>query len=95
MLTVIAKIAVTEAGVPKLLAGLPALVEATLAEPGCSWYEFNQSNDDPTVFWVYEKWADAAALDEHMATPHLQGFVAALDGCFAAAPEIMQLTTVA
>jgi quinol monooxygenase YgiN len=95
VLTIVARITVNEAAVPRFVAALAPLVEATLAEEGCHLYEFNQSNDDPCVFVVYEKWADQAALDLHMQTPHLQGLVAAFGAEFSAAPVIEPFTRVA
>lgn len=95
MLTIVARLTVNEPAVPAFLAALGPLVAATRAEAGCHLYEFNQSNDDPRVFVVYEKWADQAALDLHMQTPHLQGLVAAFGSEFAAAPVIEPFTTVA
>ncbi len=95
MLTVVARISIKEAAVPRVLAALGPLVAATRAEAGCSFYEFNQSHDAPGLFVVYEKWADQAALDRHMATPHIQAFVAAFGAEFDAAPVVSLFTTVA
>ncbi len=35
------------------------------AEPGCMRFEVYQSNNDPTVFVLNERWESQAALDEH------------------------------
>ena len=93
MLTIVARLKVKEAAVPQFVAALPALKAATLAEPGCSFYEFNQANDDPGLFLVYEKWADQAALDQHMETPHIQAFIGAFGSEFAEPPVMTALTT--
>ena len=95
MLTVVARIKVKEAAVPRFIEALGPLVAGTRAEAGCSLYEFNQSNAAPGEFVVYEKWADQAALDEHMTTPRIKAFseavVAELDG----PPAIELFTTIA
>ena len=95
MLTVVARISLKEAAVPRFLEALPSLVAATRAEGGCSLYEFNQSNEEPGLFVVYEKWADQAALDQHMTTPHIQAFVGAFGAEFAAPPVVSLFTTIA
>lgn len=95
MLTVVARIKVKEAAVPRFLEAIGPLVAATSAEAGCSLYEFNQSHDEPGLFVVYEKWADRAALDQHMTTPHLQAFVGAFGPEFDGPPVVSLFTTVA
>jgi quinol monooxygenase YgiN len=35
------------------------------AEPGCLRYEVYQSEADPKVFMLHERWESAAALDVH------------------------------
>ncbi len=35
------------------------------AEPGCERFEVYQSNNDPQMFLLVERWADQAALDVH------------------------------
>lgn len=37
----------------------------SLLEPGCERFEVYQSNNDPKVFLLVERWADQAALDKH------------------------------
>lgn len=95
MLTLLARIKVKEAALPAFLAALPALLTASRAEAGCSLYEFNQANDDPSLFLVYEKWADQAALDLHMTTPHIVAFIGEFGSEFAEPPVLTPLTTLA
>lgn len=95
MLTVVARITVKEAAVTRFIGALAPLVAGTRAEAGCSLYEFNQSNAAPGVFVVYEKWADQAALDQHMTTPHIKAFVAAFGAEFDGPPAVELFTTIA
>ncbi|HTZ57869.1 MAG TPA: putative quinol monooxygenase [Acidobacteriaceae bacterium] len=56
----------------ELGAQLHSLVAPTRAEPGCMVYELHFDPEDPAKFMFYEKFASQAALDHHLATPHLQ-----------------------
>jgi len=47
-------------------------VAPTRAEPGCINYDFHVDAVDPCVFVFYENWTSRAALDAHLAMPHLQ-----------------------
>ena len=46
-------------------------MEATRAEDGCEHYAFSGDLADPGRFHLSEQWATQAAIDTHMATPHL------------------------
>jgi quinol monooxygenase YgiN len=39
-------------------------------EPGCSRFDVLQDADDPDTFYLYEIYADDAAIDAHFETPH-------------------------
>jgi quinol monooxygenase YgiN len=51
---------------------------SSLAEPGCLDYRFWLSASDPDSMLVLEQWQDQAALDAHLATPHLARFIEAI-----------------
>ncbi len=53
------------------IAAMTACMEATRAEDGCEHYAFSADLADPGRFHVSEQWASQAAMDAHMATPHL------------------------
>ena len=57
---------------------LRALVDISRAEPGCTNYDVHQSDEDPTVFVMYENWTDRSELDKHFEMPYMQEMVAAL-----------------
>jgi len=46
--------------------------ELSRAEAGCVIFNIHQSNQDPQIFWLYEKWYDQAALDFHFAQTYTQ-----------------------
>ncbi|HYZ16205.1 MAG TPA: putative quinol monooxygenase [Candidatus Acidoferrum sp.] len=49
---------------------LGELRDASLREEGCLGYEVSRGNDDRSVFVLYEKWRDQAALEAHYAMDH-------------------------
>lgn len=55
---------------------LLALQQATRQEPGCLSFAFYQSLEDPADWVLLESFADAAALQSHMAQPHTRQFFA-------------------
>ena len=71
---------------------LMAQVAPTRAEAGCINYDFHVDAADPCVFVFYENWTDRAALDAHLAMPHLQPLVSQLDRLLACPVEIRPLT---
>ena len=76
----------------ELASMLMALVAPTRAEAGCINYDFHVDAADPCVFVFYENWTDRAALDAHLAMPHLQPLVSQLDRLLACPVEIRPLT---
>ena len=71
---------------------LAAQVAPTRAEPGCINYDFHLDATDPCVFVFYENWTDRAALDTHLAMPHLQPLFSQLDRLLACPVDIRPLT---
>ena len=65
---------------------LKTLAAATAAEPGNLCYK-PHATGDPDRFIIYEQWRDRAALDRHMATAHLQKFLADEAGLLAGEPH--------
>ena len=57
---------------------LKALVAETRNEPGNVYMEFTVDQDDPSVWYVFEKFSSREAWDEHMLTPHVVNGNAAL-----------------
>lgn len=55
---------------------LSTLVAPTRAEPGCVNYDLHRSNDDPSVWIIYENWRTPADLDYHFRTEHFLKFKA-------------------
>ena len=49
-------------------------------EPGCLAFHVNRSKADPTLFLMYEHFADEAAVEAHGKTPHIAEFLRRRDG---------------
>ena len=52
-----------------------AVIEATLAEPGCRSYSYAEDVTEPGLFRVTELWDGRAALSAHFDTPHMRQWV--------------------
>ncbi|MEO9461569.1 MAG: putative quinol monooxygenase [Marinomonas sp.] len=48
------------------------MIEASLEEEGCLAYSYAHDMLDPGLVRVNEAWRDAEALEEHMASEHLE-----------------------
>jgi quinol monooxygenase YgiN len=44
-------------------------------EPGCLFYQAHRSAENPSVFFLYEQYADEAAYQAHMAAPHFERYI--------------------
>jgi quinol monooxygenase YgiN len=51
-----------------------AVIEATLAEPGCRAYSYAEDVVEPGLFRVIEQWDSREALAAHFSTPHMQAW---------------------
>lgn len=71
------------------------LIEPTRQEPGCLRYVLLQNAADPADFTFIEEWADTAALEAHLLTPHLQAALAQALPLLAMAPDIRRYTAIA
>jgi quinol monooxygenase YgiN len=73
---------------------MSGIVDPTRKESGCIRYELLQNQSDPTDFTFVEEWASAAALDEHMKTPHITGALGKAGAMLGGAPDIRMYKTV-
>jgi len=76
LLTVIAYMRAKPGREAELRQALEALIAPTSQERGYVNYDLHQGAEDPAVFFFYENWESAEALDAHLNTPHLQHFAA-------------------
>ncbi len=67
---------------------LQNLLEPTRRELGCLRYTLLHNHADPTDFTFVEEWADQAALDAHLASPHIQAALTEAANLLASPPDI-------
>ncbi|HEY9172395.1 MAG TPA: putative quinol monooxygenase [Verrucomicrobiae bacterium] len=67
---------------------LLALIPTTRQEPGCINYDLHQATDQPGHFLFHENWTSKQHLDDHLARPHLQAFLARVPELVAEPPQI-------
>jgi quinol monooxygenase YgiN len=95
MIKVMARISSRAATTSALGSILRDLVDPTRGEPGRLNYELFQDDDDPLEFVTIEHWADQAAADAHLATPHVAAAFARAGDLLAQPPVIHRYTRIA
>jgi quinol monooxygenase YgiN len=88
MVFVLARISIKPDSAKAAAAILTTLVEESRKEPGNKSYALYQQLDQPGEFHTVEEWVDGAAVDSHMASPHIAAAIAAAGAMFAAPPDI-------
>jgi quinol monooxygenase YgiN len=66
--------------------------EATRAEPGCLWFDWSRSVDDPTEYVVVEAFRDADAGAAHVQSAHFRQAQQELPSHLAETPKIVNFT---
>lgn len=61
-------------------------------EPGCLQFDALTTDDAPELVILYEVYADKAAFDAHLATPHYATFAAGVKALGLAEPKVRFLT---
>jgi len=65
--------------------------EATRAEPGCLWYDWSRSVDDPTEYVLVEAFEDDEAGVAHVTSQHFKEAQATLPEYLAETPRIVNM----
>jgi quinol monooxygenase YgiN len=87
-LTVVATVKAKPGKEAVLRQELLALIPTTRQEPGCLNYDLHQATDHPGHFLFHENWTSKQHLDDHLARPHLQAFLAKAPEWVAEPPQI-------
>ncbi|GGO01909.1 antibiotic biosynthesis monooxygenase [Microbispora rosea subsp. aerata] len=66
--------------------------EATRAEPGCLWFDWSRSLDDPNEYVLVEAFRDDEAGAAHVASEHFQAARRTLPPHLAETPRIVNVT---
>ncbi|MFJ1758388.1 putative quinol monooxygenase [Kitasatospora sp. NPDC088134] len=77
----------------KVRAQALSLVEPSRAEPGNLSYQAYVHPEDPSAWLVFEEWADRAAFEAHLSSPHLTEALAAGPGLLVGPPTEHVFTT--
>jgi quinol monooxygenase YgiN len=65
---------------------------ATRAEPGCKWFDWSRSVDDPAEYVLVEAFTDDAAGAAHVRSEHFKKAQQWLPRHLAATPKIVNVT---
>lgn len=79
----------------ELRAALTALVAETKQEPGCVHYMVCEDHKRPGHFHIFEVYKNQAAVDAHMASPHLAAAFAKAGPLVSQPPSIIETKLVA
>ncbi|MGI5282449.1 putative quinol monooxygenase [Nonomuraea polychroma] len=66
--------------------------EATRAEPGCLWFDWSRSLDDPNEYVLVEAFRDDAAGGAHVQSDHFKQAQRTLPDYLAETPRIVNAT---
>lgn len=64
----------------ELQSRLLEMVEITVKEEGCLFYDLHVDRDDESIFYLFEGWESQGAHDIHGQTAHVQALVADVPG---------------
>jgi quinol monooxygenase YgiN len=65
---------------------------ATRAEPGCLWFDWSRSLDDPNEYVLVEAFRDQDAGVEHVRSEHFRAATGSLPAYLAETPRIVNVT---
>ncbi|HBZ6321213.1 TPA: antibiotic biosynthesis monooxygenase [Listeria monocytogenes] len=95
MLHIEARITVKKEQTEAFLQAAKEVIAASRAEAGNHGYELVQSTENETVFYMLEKWADMAAIQQHNDSEHFKKFQKLAADFVAKELEISVLTPLA
>jgi quinol monooxygenase YgiN len=66
-----------------------SFTEATRAEPGCLWFDWSRSLDDPAEYVLVEAFRDGDAGAAHVQSDHFKQATASLPSYLVSTPRIV------
>jgi quinol monooxygenase YgiN len=69
-----------------------AFTQATRAEPGCLWFDWSRSLDDPNTYVLIEAFRDADAGAAHVRSEHFKTAQQTLPPHLSETPKIVSVT---
>lgn len=91
MIFIVAKFSVRPESVDSWHLLTEEFTRATRGEPGCLWFEWSRSLEDPNQFVLVEAFADSEAGAAHVLSPHFKAAQAALPAHLARTPDIVHV----
>jgi quinol monooxygenase YgiN len=82
MITIVAHCTIKKGSTEAFLQTTKPLIEGTRKEPGNISYDLYLDLSSPEKYTFIEVWKDQNAIDEHNASAHFNGFVAAAGPLF-------------
>lgn len=79
-LAIVARIEAKKDRVELVKAELLKLIEPTRKEEGCLQYDLHQDNENPELFFFYERWVSRELLQTHLENTHIKEYIAATEG---------------
>ena len=68
-----------------------SFTEATRAEPGCLWFDWSRSLDDPNEYVLVEAFRDGAAAGVHVQSEHFRAAQTELPQYLTSTPRIVNM----
>ena len=79
-LTIVATVIVKPEFREDVMKAIKAVVDATVKEQGCIFYDVFEDVKNPLKFVFIETWKSQAAIDSHNKSAHFNDFVKAVEG---------------
>ena len=93
--TIGVKLKVKEGMGSSLESAFAPAIKTSRKEKGCLTYDLNKSAEDETVYIVYERWANLAALDAHLKRPNIEKLLSTVHEYLEGAPDLKVFVPVA
>ena len=94
-MVVVAKLKAKAGEEGKMEEALRGMVDKVAQEQGTLTYTLHRAQQDPSVFLLYERYQDAAALKAHSSTSYFKGLFGVLKPLLDGAPEIQMYDEIA
>lgn len=92
--SLIAKLTAIEGREAELEAALRDVIAAAAEESALEIYSVHRSKDEPSVYYFFELYTDAAALEVHGKGDRMRAAMAAVRGLLIERPEVTLMTPV-
>jgi quinol monooxygenase YgiN len=90
----LAKLPVQPGKHDEFIAAFSSMFPVVEQEPGTLAYALHTDEQDENLFWVYELYADEAALSEHGGSDGMKAAITAFGPLLAGRPELIRLTPI-